>query len=689
MSILRPTPVEVGTSVLGPWPLGYAIRVIPRPIGLLALSLLWTPICSAVQAQTPTFNSDVAPILYRRCVACHRPGGSGPFPLITYEDARKRARQIAMVTETGFMPPWLPAADSPPLRADRRLSSAELATLTQWHGAGMPRGDEPAPRSPTFVDGWQLGSPDVVIKMEEAYILAAGSEEVFRNFVLSVPTLETRFVRAVELRVANPRVVHHAILTLDETDASRTQDRLDPEPGFDGMQAFSRARSPGGHFVGWTPGKVPFRGYEDMAWELRPGSDLVLETHMLPSGKEEVVRVELGLFFAEKPPSRQAVILRLGSKTIDIPAGESRHRVEDRLVLPLDLSLLGVYPHAHYLCREMVATATFPDGSERRLIHIESWDFNWQDSYRFETPIELPAGTEIRMVYVYDNSADNPRNPHDPPRRVVYGPSSADEMGDLWLQAVPRSTADLVILNRFLERRELEALIEGYRKQVADRPADAQARFNLGSELVRGGAFDQGIATLEKAIALEPRMTAAHMNLGYALAAKGEGARALESFQRVVKLDPGRAEGFFNLADSLVALGRSDQALSSYDRALALRPSYAAALLNKGSLLEQLDRRTEALGYYEKAEKARPGYAPALYNLAQAAYRDGDKQTALEYLERGVEENPWSVRLLVARGDILLELGELEAAAASYERALIVEPEQPRALVALQELGTH
>jgi len=409
---------------------------------------------------------------------------------------------------------------------------------------------------------------------------------------------------------------------------------------------------------------------------------------MLPSGKEEVIRIELGLFFAEKPPLRQAVILRLGSKTIDIPAGESRHRVEDRLVLPLDLSLLGVYPHAHYLCREMVATATFPDGSERRLIHIESWDFNWQDSYRFETPIELPAGTEIRMVYVYDNSADNPRNPHDPPRRVVYGPSSADEMGDLWLQAVPRSTADLVILNRFLERRELEALIEGYRKQVADRPADAQARFNLGSELVRSGALEEAIAVLERTIALQPTMARAHLNLGYALTARGERSAALEYLQQAVELDPGRAEGFFNLADTLVALGQTEEALSSYDRALELRPSYAAALLNKGGLLEQTGRRTEALAYYEKAEEARPGYAPALYNLAQAAYRDGDKQTALEYLERGVEENPWSVRLLVARGDILLELGELEAAAASYQRAVIVEPEQPRALQALRELGT-
>ena len=251
--------------------------MICSPIRLVGLSLLWTvPVCIEAQAQTPTFNGDVAPILYRHCVACHRPRGSGPFPLITYEDAQKRARQIVMVTESGFMPPWLPAEDSPPLAAERRLTSSELATLTEWHDAGMPPGEGPAPAPPSYVDGWQLGSPDVVVEMDEAYILAAGSEEVFRNFVLPVPTLETRFVRAVELRVGNPRVVHHAVLTLDETDSSRTQARFDPEAGIDGMQAFSRARSPGGHFVGWTPGKVPFQGYEDMAWELRPGSDLVL-----------------------------------------------------------------------------------------------------------------------------------------------------------------------------------------------------------------------------------------------------------------------------------------------------------------------------------------------------------------------------------------------------------------------------
>ncbi|MEE8165236.1 MAG: hypothetical protein V3T64_06690, partial [Myxococcota bacterium] len=395
-----------------------------------------------------TFAGDVAPILLEHCVACHRPSGPAPS-FLTYDEVRPWARSIARRVEARTMPPWLPAADSPPFEGDRRLDEAEIETLAEWVRSGAPRGDtvphgdavSPVVSLPP--SGWLLGEPDLIVEMPSEFVLPAEGGETFRNFVLTVPLEERRFVHAAELRSDNPRVVHHAVLTVDRTDSSRSLDEDDPLPGFDGMRAFTRARSPSGHFVSWTPGKTAFVGYEGMAWELPAGADLVLETHLLPTGRAESIRARVGLYFAERRPSRQPVVLHLGSKTLDIPAGEPAHRIEESLTLPTDLRLLSIYPHAHYLGREMSVVATRPDGREQTLIHIARWDFNWQDQYRFVEPIDLQRGTRIRMVYTYDNSSQNPSNPHSPPRRVVYGPSSTDEMGDLWIQGVTNSVPDL------------------------------------------------------------------------------------------------------------------------------------------------------------------------------------------------------------------------------------------------------
>ncbi len=621
------------------------------------------------------FVSHVAPILREHCVSCHSPGAVGPFSLLSFDDASKRARMIATVTASRFMPPWLPASDSPPFDGERRLLDSEIEILAKWAAAGAPRGEGEVALPPVVEDGWRLGTPDAIVEMEEAYEVPADGPEVFRNFVLRLDLGQRRFVRAVELRADNPRLIHHAILNLDPTDSSRRLDEQDDLPGYDGMQAFTRALSPDGHFVSWTPGKVSFAGYSDMAWELPRSADLVLETHLLPTGRRESLKVRLGLYFAEKPPSRHPVILRLGSKTIDIAAGDSAHRVEDAVTLPTGSSLLSVYPHAHYLCREMEATAVLPSGREILLLRIDNWDFNWQDLYRYQTPIDLPAGTVIRMAYTYDNSTANARNPHDPPRRVVYGPSSNDEMGDLWLQAVPGRFRDLVTMRTFLDRRESDALAEGFRKRVVDQPGDPQAHFGLGSELVRLGRLEEGLAALAVAIELDSEMASAFANRGGALVSAGRFDEAIASYRRAIVLDPQRPEAFYNLANAMVAAGRSQEALGLFDRSLELRPEFAEAALNKGSLLEHLGRIEEARASYRRAISLRPGYPAALYNLALSVNREGRLAEALGYLDQALDSDPFSVRVLVARGFLQLESGSVPAALASFRRALDIDPE--------------
>ncbi len=251
--------------------------------------------------------------------------------------------------------------------------------------------------------------------MPEPYALAAQGGDVFRNFVLSADTPAAGWVRAVELKVAKRTVVHHAVLSVDPTDSSRRLDLEDPQPGFAGMIS-PGSHSPDGFFVGWAPGKSYFQVAPGMAWRLEAESDLVLHLHLRPRGAVEEINAELGFHLADRPPERRPALLRLGSETLDIPAGIADYVAEDSLVLPVDVDLLSLFPHAHFLAREMHASATFPDGVPRCLLRIERWDFDWQDEYRFVQTIALPRGTKLTMRYVYDNSAGWTR-----PRRTTAG----------------------------------------------------------------------------------------------------------------------------------------------------------------------------------------------------------------------------------------------------------------------------
>jgi hypothetical protein len=395
----------------------------------------------------PTFN-EVAPIIYARCSSCHRPGQPAPFNLLTYDDVKLRAQRIALVTKQRSMPPWPPEPGFGEFANARVLSDAEIDLIQRWVAGGAPEGDRSAlPRPPTWLDQWQLGQPDVVLELPQSYTLPAAHGDVFRSFVIPIPGAMKRYVRGVEFRPTNPRVVHHVVMRFDRTGAARRLDESDPEPGYDGMVS-AADESPSGRFLGWTPGKTPTFEREGMAWPLDPRTDAVINAHLMPTGKPEVVQFQIGLFFTEKRPVADPVMLRLGSELIDIAPGEKDYPVNARYMLPVDVDVLSVYPHAHYLARDMRAFAVLPDGSVKWLVWIKDWNFNWQDVYLYESPIHLPRGTLLSMRYTYDNSADNIRNPNRPPRRVIYGPRSSDEMADLWLQVVPRNAADAAVLEQ-------------------------------------------------------------------------------------------------------------------------------------------------------------------------------------------------------------------------------------------------
>lgn len=411
-------------------------------------------------SQEVTFARDVAPILYRNCASCHRPGESAPFPLLTYQDARRHADQVGVVTRRRLMPPWKPEpVPGVHFRHERRLSSGEIQILTRWADGGAPAGDlSQAPKPPADSAEWQLGPPDLVLAMP-AYEIPAEGSDVYRCFVLPSGLTSNRYIRAAQFRPGN-RAVHHALMLIDHSGAARSRDAEEAGPGYTcfGTPGFL----PGGGIGGWTPGSGAIEMPEGTATRIPAKADVVLQVHYHPTGKPETDDSRLGLYFAAAPPTRRLMAIGLGSRDIDISAGQAAYHVSDHFTLPVDVELVGIIPHAHYICREMKGTARFPDGKELVLLWIRDWDFNQQAHYTYTKPIHLPEGTEVRMDFVYDNSDANARNPNHPPKRVVWGPGITDEMAGLHLQVIPGNDDDASELSSYMWGKFMRSVGGGF-----------------------------------------------------------------------------------------------------------------------------------------------------------------------------------------------------------------------------------
>lgn len=591
-----------------------------KRFGAFALSVAATVVAATTGAQafrpavaadiTPTFSKDIAPVVFAKCGICHRAGGAAPFSLLTYESARQHASQMAVVTASGFMPPWkADAGDGIEFVGQPHLTHEEIARIRDWAKAGAPEGDRrELPPLPHWTEGWQLGKPDLVVT-PPSYALQPDGTDVFRIFVIPLPVDGVKFVHGLEFRPGNPKVVHHANIRIDRTPASRRFDDADPGPGYEGLIARS-AVYPDGHFLGWTPGQVAPLLPKGLAWRLQPGTDLVVELHMQPSGKSEHVQPSIGLSFGSDPPERTPAMLRLGRQSIDIAPGDKEYTITDSFVLPVDVEMEAVQPHAHYRAKDVSGTATLPDGTTRQLIHIKDWDFRWQHLYRYIKPFPLPKGTTLSMRYTYDNSADNPRNPNQPPQRIFWGQRSADEMGDLWIQVLPRNDRDLQVLTDRFRPKVIAEDVIGYERWIQveptstalhddvamlyldlNRPDDAvrhfamserlnpqsaAAHFNLGTALTVAGRVEEATGEYRAALALRPDYSQAHTNLGFILLKTGKRGEALEHLTQAIRLDPSNAQAFYNLAALYASAGELGRAVEAAEKAVALQPQNRA-----------------------------------------------------------------------------------------------------------------
>lgn len=583
--------------------------------------------CMSASAQEVTFTKDIAPVVFTSCVSCHRAGGPAPFSLATYDDVRRRATQIAAVTRSRFMPPWKVEPGVGHFVGQDPLTDSQVALIERWAGSGAPQGEPAAlPLVPNLPDGWLLGKPDLIVKPARSYTLQAQPTDAFRIFAIRLPVTKRTYVRGIEFHPGNARVVHHANIRIDRTAATRQLDEADPLPGYDGLMPRS-AEYPDGHFLGWTPGQVAPLVSADLAWTLEPGSDLVVQLHLQPSGAVEEVLPEIGLFFSNQPPTRTPTILRLGSQGIEIPPGESRYVIRDAYTLPVDADLLAIQPHAHYRAREIRGTAQFPDGTSRLVMHITDWDFRWQHVYRQVTPIRLPKGTRLSMEYTYDNSADNLRNPQLPPARVYWGQRSQDEMGDLWFQLLATSDRDRQLMTSEIATKMTVEDIAGYETMLRVDPNDAElhddvallymgvgqmapavrhfeasallkpdsaaAHFNLGTALAQAGRLDDAVAAFRAALVRRADYALAHNNLGQVMLAQGKTGDALKHLQQAVRLDAANPQALFGLATAYAAVGSFDLAVETIDRAIKLPMPEALATQVLARRAQYLQRRQQ------------------------------------------------------------------------------------------------
>jgi len=601
----------------------------------------WLLLSAAPLAAAPvTFNRDVAPIVFAHCASCHHPGGIGPFPLLTFQDVRKHASQIVAVTGRRYMPPWPPEPGRGDFADNRRLSDQQIRLIADWVTDGKQEGSaaDLAP-PPQFTSGWQLGPPDLILRMSKPFAMGASGTDLFRNFIISTGLKETRYVRALELRLDNPRLVHHANIVLDRTESLRKRDGQDGQPGFPGMDVITEAAAndfdPDSHFLFWKPGSVLHPEPDDMSWRLDPGTDLVVNLHLQPTGRQETIEAEVGIYFAAKPPSRYPMLVQLERDgSINIPPGERSFIVTDKLTLPVDVELLAIYPHAHYLGKVIEAWATLPDGHRQWLIRIPDWDLNWQAVYEYKRPVSLRRGTVVEMRIAYDNSAANPRNPNNPPTRVTAGNRTQDEMGHVWLQLLPASGGQ--------PGNDARASIQEavMRRRLEKYPADFLAHYNLGAVLQMRGKFAEAIASYRDAVSVEPDNATARNSLASALMNADRIPEAIQELRDALRLDSSYLNARYNLARALAASNDLNGAEREFGLLLKQKQDDAGAQAGLASIYFIQHRYREALPRFREAARLDPEDADVQANLGAVFAITGDLPSAIQAFEQALRINP-------------------------------------------------
>jgi thiol-disulfide isomerase/thioredoxin len=373
-----------------------------------------------------TYSRDIAPLIQESCQTCHRPGQVGPFSLLTYKQVRRHARMIEEVITDRRMPPWHAETENKVaggFHNDRRLSQDAIDKIVDWVRGGAPEGD-PAdlpPKREWKSSEWEIGEPDLVLEMQEEFEVPADGVLNYKYFKVRPQLTEDRWVKAVEIQPGNAAVVHHISVHVAAPRRRKLFGRLAAWHLY-GSEG-ERARVLGSY----APGAPVIVHGKDHAMKLPKGYDLIFEVHYTPIGTVEKDRSRIGLVFDDATPKHEVKEAWVIERKVEIPAGDSHYAIENTYTLEKSSKIMSLRPHMHLRGKSWRFELISPDGKVSPLMTVPRWDYEWQDLFEFKNPITVPAGTKIRCVAHWDNSANNPNNP-DATRTIDWGLQSEDEM---------------------------------------------------------------------------------------------------------------------------------------------------------------------------------------------------------------------------------------------------------------------
>ena len=414
--------------------IGFAALVASLVVGAAAQSQRSTP-----GADVPTFAKDVAPILYKNCTTCHRPGEIAPMSLLTYEEARPYARAIFEETRDGHMPPWHAEAPEGTFANERRLSAAEKGILARWATGGAPKGNAAdMPPVPTYAEGWQLGTPDRIYEMAEPYDVPATGTIQYEYFYIPTDIKEPTWVKSIEIRPGARSVVHHVlafykakpdIQRAPVLQLNREQMTIAPErSGEPGRSPRRRGDGLQPRIVAtYAPGTNPQAMPQGTAIRLEAGGIFELQMHYTSTGTATTDRTRVGLVFSKEPSPREVRVSQFYNAQLRLPAGGADVAVDADVGFVQNTTLWGLFPHTHLRGKRWRYVLELPDGTKKQILDVPRYDFNWQTYYMFKTPLQIPAGSKLLSTAWYDNSARNPDNP-DPKVDVLWGDQTWEEM---------------------------------------------------------------------------------------------------------------------------------------------------------------------------------------------------------------------------------------------------------------------
>lgn len=376
-----------------------------------------------------TFTRDVAPIMQKNCMVCHRPGEIAPMSLLSYKEVRPWAKSIREAVTSRRMPPWLADQKYGEFSNDCRLSAKEIETITAWVDGGAKEGEaKDLPPNPTFLEGWSIGKPDVVLTMPEAYSVPAEGVIPYKYFAVPTDFTEDKYVQFAEIRQGNRKIVHHVIADVYYPEPGKTlkPGEINPTEVLGRRQRGNDGDSDG-RLAGWAPGEAPLILKPGQAKLIKKGSFLIFQVHYTTYGVAGTDRSSIGLTFSKDPVEKRVITAGAVQANLAIPPGEANYETSSEFTFKEDSHIDSLHPHMHFRGRDFNFKLVSPDGTAKMLLSVPRWDFNWQLTYFLKEPVAAPKGSKLICVAHFDNSTGNKFNP-DPTKLVKWGPQTFDEM---------------------------------------------------------------------------------------------------------------------------------------------------------------------------------------------------------------------------------------------------------------------